>query len=66
MPPACVEAHEAALSAGFLDTGLFTDDDKGFKKRYATVLLSRLNATYGPKGSKPPGSLKGPVGFIVQ
>jgi len=31
-----------------------------------TVLLSRLNATYGPKGSKPPGSLKGPVGFIVQ
>lgn len=31
-----------------------------------TVLLSHLNATYGPKGSKPQGSLKGPVGFIVQ
>src|SRR5712671_2214524 len=40
MPPVCIEAHEAALSAGFLDTGVFTDDDKGFKKGYATVLLS--------------------------
>ena len=31
-----------------------------------TVLLSHLNATYGPKGGKPQGSLKGPIGFIVQ
>ncbi|MBI1211726.1 MAG: BON domain-containing protein [Alphaproteobacteria bacterium] len=31
-----------------------------------TVLLSRLNATYGPKDGKPQGSLKGPIGFIVQ
>jgi pilus assembly protein CpaC len=31
-----------------------------------TVLMSHINATYGPKDSKPPGSLKGPVGFIVQ
>ncbi len=32
-----------------------------------TVLLSRLNATYGPHGhGQPRGALKGPIGFIVQ
>lgn len=31
-----------------------------------TVLLSRLNAVYGQKGKQPQGSLKGPIGFIVQ
>jgi pilus assembly protein CpaC len=31
-----------------------------------TVLLSRLNAVYGPKGSTAQGSLKGPIGFIVR
>jgi pilus assembly protein CpaC len=32
-----------------------------------TILLSRLNATYGPKGhGQPKGALKGPIGFIVQ
>ena len=31
-----------------------------------TVLLSRLNAVYGEKGTKPQGSLKGPIGFIVR
>jgi pilus assembly protein CpaC len=32
-----------------------------------TILLSRLNATYGPRGQgQPKGTLKGPIGFIVQ
>lgn len=32
-----------------------------------TILLSCLNATYGPKGhGQPKGALKGPIGFIVQ
>jgi pilus assembly protein CpaC len=32
-----------------------------------TVLLSRLNAVYGEKGKpKAPGTLKGPIGFIVR
>jgi pilus assembly protein CpaC len=31
-----------------------------------TVLLSRLNAVYGAKGSMAQGSLKGPIGFIVR
>jgi pilus assembly protein CpaC len=35
-----------------------------------SILLSRLNATYGPKGprgqAQAKGTLKGPIGFIVQ
>jgi len=32
-----------------------------------TVLLSHLNATYGPRGQgQAKGQLKGPIGFIVQ
>jgi hypothetical protein len=40
MPRECVDAHEAALSAGFVDFGMFTDGDKGLTKGFITLLLS--------------------------